>query len=85
MRRSCTDNCLDFADLTEGRLPIESRFRLGRHIRVCQHCKLMLLIILDDAERTRPPGQRDIKALAVMADVDAQRIADWLLALFSRS
>lgn len=75
----------DLAALNEGTLSIERRFRLARHIRRCLTCKLVLLIMLDEVERRGGPGKDGIKAMAVLTEVDTQRISDWLIAMFCGS
>ena len=63
---------------------VSDRFRLGDHIRGCMDCRLLLLIILEDAERHGGPGANHVKALAVRVDVDSSRMSDWLLAMFPK-
>jgi hypothetical protein len=75
----------DLAALSEGTLSIERRFRLARHIRRCLTCKLVLLIMLDEVERRGGPGKDGIKAVAVLTDVDTQKMSDWLIAMFCGS
>ena len=75
----------DLAALSDGTLSVVGRFRFARHIRRCLTCKLMLLIILDEAERHGRPGMEGIKAVATLADVDTHRISDWLIAMFCSS
>lgn len=75
----------DLAALSEGTLSIEGRFRLARHIRRCLTCKLMLLILLDEVERHGGPGVEGVKAVAMLTEVDSQRMSDWLLAMFCNS
>ena len=70
--------------LREGTLSVGSRFRLGDHIRKCLHCKLLLLILLDDVERNGAPGAAQVKALGVLVDVHTARVSGWLIAMFSR-
>lgn len=81
-RRSC-EACGDkLAALREGTLHVAERFRLGDHIRGCLDCKLLLLILLEDAERHGGPGACHVKALGVRVDVDTTRMSDWLFAMF---
>jgi hypothetical protein len=56
---------------------------LGRHVHTCPHCRLQLLIILDDIERCGRTETAHVKALAALADVDVTRESDWLIAMFS--
>jgi hypothetical protein len=85
MKCACVEHHLDFLALKNGRLPIKSRFRLGRHVRGCLSCRLMLLILAEYAEKMTGPGARDIKALATMTDVDANQMAGWLTAMFGQT
>ena len=75
--------CGDFMALQAGTLAIEKRFLLGSHVRECRECKLLLLILLDEAERNDRQQPRDVRALAIQADVDASRTIDWLICMFS--
>lgn len=84
MRCAYIDACLDFTSLQQGTLSVQKRFHLGRHIGTCEKCKLMLLILLDTVEKTGGPGSVQVKALAVLADVDTTRISQWLIAMFAK-
>jgi hypothetical protein len=83
-RRDCIDRwSLDLTELACGTLPVQARFRFAHHASKCLNCRLQLLILLDIAERSGGPGAQDVKAAAVIAGVDTQRMGDWLVAMYA--
>jgi hypothetical protein len=81
-RRAALTPADDLVALSDGTLSIERQFRLARHMRSCLTCKLALLIMLDEVEHHGGRSMDGIKAVAMITDVDAQKMSDWLIAMF---
>ena len=75
----------DLMALQDGRLSIEARFRLARHVRGCKQCKLQLLIMLESAQDCDHRAACEIRAVAVSADVDPANGPGWLFAMFAKN
>jgi hypothetical protein len=74
----------DFACLRDGTLSIMDRFRLSRHIRGCNQCRVTLLLLVETVDESDSQAARQIRAVAVLADVDPTEASGWLLAMFTR-
>lgn len=61
----CSDlsSCLDLAALEEGTLSTEGIHRLAHHIAVCDSCKILFAILIDDAHQVEATGKHEPEPL----------------------
>jgi hypothetical protein len=75
----------DLMSLRDGTLSVTGRFRLARHVRACGRCRVSLLILAEAVAESVAHAACDVRAVAVLADVDPTKASEWLSAMFTRN